>query len=318
MEPENNIQQVNVVKKPKLNPLHHLIQGVKKSLSTNPGSIIAAAIMQAVLGAVMFGILLGIMFSFLFAGPWFYATDTISDTAITTLAIGFVGLLIIFIVISFVHLATTRLLLTGVRKQKTSLRQALSVAKARFSLSIKLALTIVLGIIAVAIVVSIVGSFAPAFAVLLGIPFVIAILIIAIRLIYVSEVLVDDTKPAGVKDAINKSYTTLKNSVGATLLMILLLGFINITLDNLSSNGQDNYATGFNTSTNSNFQALNDEDFEFGTTALAVEESPSAGLIAGGVIFGYFIMTLIGILATSGFVNIYNDANQQADSKQPQ
>ncbi len=310
--------------KVKANPIYHLKRGIKNALSTNAKSIIGLAVLQ-IIGSIIFAIaLIGFVLSSIGFGFNGFGSNAPGKGAPIIIGAVIFSLLVFFFLV-VIQIAATRILLTGVRLQKTSLMEAINFSKSRFGLVFQLVLLYLLAfIILITVSIFLPSPLGPLLSFIGGI----TLIVYSVRLIYFSTVIADDEKPASAIIAVNKGYSVLKKSVGATLMMMLLFIVIQAALNALTPQQQPDYGLSNNsTSSDLNFESsssssfsysseLDDEitysnDFDDSSDPFgSVVESTSTGLVLGAVILSILVGAILGILASAGFVSIYDEASQ--------
>lgn len=265
------------------NPFTHMLNGTKKMFKTNIVPYILTY-------AIFMGLI--ILMSIVSAGVVVASTPSLDD--LPKLLLYMVGLGLVMATVGvLINLVLERLVLNGVRNKKTTIGQGFEMAKDRFMITLKIALGIIGASIAVALVISLVAALVPVLAVLLMIgalvALIVGIILYAPAFILLPYVVVDDRKPAGVKDAINSSIAAAKPIRGKIWLFVLVIVVASIIIGMFTSSGSSKTVT---TSSSNNYSTS--------YTKVSYEKESSDPSLIGGILNG-----LLGIAVSCGIAELY-------------
>lgn len=280
-----------------LSPFHHVWVGVKTLFKTNIKSLVLLGLIQALFLILSVGLLLGMI----------AALAEIDNVAVSVLGAA-VGIAVFILVNTLLSLALSRVILTGVRGEKTTVKAAFKVAKNRIGLLFQLVLYGILAVIALAILAVLLAAIHDLLAFLFGIVIVVSGVILFLHWLYTPLVLVDDTKPASGIIALFTSTKIWQASKGATLLYIGLIILIQIAFYAIpdGSNGSDSYTYDYNSTT-----TYEDFDEQFSDVEETDNDSNFALLAGAGVgLFTVYMIlaTLFSAMLNSGQAHIYEEA----------
>jgi hypothetical protein len=259
------------------NPFTHMSNGVKKLLATNFWQIVVLYIVTTILTVA------GMIAAF----PVFFdAFDGGDSPGITSIIFG-VGLFLVAILISSsVTLAMNRLVLEGIRTKKLSASDAFKFGLSRFGLYVALIFA-ALGVIALT---SILTALLPVVGIIVMLALIVALVIYIPALLCLSFVIVEDSKPAGIKDAVKLAITTAKNATGQIWVFIGVLFLLSIVISAITGG-------------NSTPTDLNSTEVFVG--------SGFRGLI------GTLLNLAFGVAATFGLAELYNQAAKAKPTSKP-
>jgi hypothetical protein len=285
-----------------INPFGHLLQGIKKLITTNFISLLVVALVQAVVTILLMVVLVG--------GLTASIANGISTGSFAGVIVALIVFLLIFAAVSaYFGAALNRVIVTGAREQKATAGDAFSVAAKRFPLAVKYYL-LLFGIFIAYYIVLLgigVGLKSPGLAALFGIIGFVLLLILLVRWIYASYMIVDDTPPASLKSMLTKSYDYVKVSSGALALYIILLIVLYIIF--AIAYGATESSSNYQSSTYpSDYSSLSGSRFD--NSPSTTSAAGLAGMAVGGVIVASVIGTVLGAMVSAGAGHIYNAARE--------
>ena|GEM_PF-2072563 len=283
VEPDNSPSTHRSTKnRASLNPFNHFVRGFKNFIKTN---FLATAASVAL--SIVVAIPLAIGFAYSMVWMLFSSIGGISSAMLGPLAVLLILFLVGIFLQSYFGQVFTRLVLTGSRKQKVSLKDALTFALHRYKLTVRTFLMVGGLIILAAVPLILLTFLSPILGLLYGIVYVLGIIIASLRLVYIMLIIVDDQKPADPMAVIKASSALWKRSGGAVVLYLIITAIIATLLNNLSDH-----------------------------------LSQSGGISSFGVgIFGFILTVIITTIVWSflfgGLTDIYNEITGSEPGPQP-